>query len=318
MNVLPKLSEFGIVDTSNFNPRKFTIPAEALPKQRIDGKIYSAGSLRCKLSYGAIVNQGRFGLIQQCTRSAGLKEEKLVVKRPRNPTLSLAPEAFLQSMCSQVLEDAGFPHTVPKVFDIFVFADEVRFSMEWIAGSSILEFLEHQLLQQGAEGDELFMNCLLQLSCILYVLEKELGFDHRDLKPDNLWVQNLPAPLKYQIQIAGVGYEFTIHHRIVLLDFGFSCFGTGSKMVVNLGDAIPDMVACPKDGRYMYHILNRLLTIPKIKGSVSRELQETIRSWMQPYEIQEPSLTHLMTANVSFKIEALKAERIIQWYFSRQ
>jgi serine/threonine protein kinase len=315
MNRLPQFSDFGIVDTLQFNPSKFTIPLEALPKQRIDGKIYSAGTIRCKLSYGTIINQGRFGLIQRCTRSVGLKEEALVVKRPRNPIVSLVPEAFMQSICSQVLATAGFPHTVPKVFDIFVFADEVRFSMEWIAGCSLLEFLDDRLSQ---EGDELFLNCILQVSCILYVLEKELGFDHRDLKPDNLWVQNLAAPIKYRIQLGGVSHEFTILHRIVLLDFGFSCVGTGDKMLVNLGDAIPDMDSCPKDGRDMYHLLNRLLTHPTIKRELSRELHETIRSWMHPYEIQDPSLTHLMTANVSFSIQSLKAERIIQWYFSRE
>lgn len=317
MNLLPNFTEFGIVDPSNFNSSKFTISPEVLPKQRIDGKIYSAGAhLRCRITYGTIVNQGRFGLIQRCARTEGTHTTTVVVKRPRSPTTSLAPEAFMQSICSRILTEAGFPLAVPKVFDIFVFADEVRFSMEWVDGMNILEFLEHNL--PLGNFDELFLNCIVQLSCILYTLEKALGFDHRDLKPDNLWVQNLPAPLIYKITISGQTHEFTIHHRIVLLDFGFSCVGTGPKMLVNLGDTIPDLDACPKNGRDMYHIFNRFLTHPKIRSALSKNLYETIRSWYHPYEIQEPFLTHLLTADVQFQIPSLQAERIIQWYFSRE
>ena len=309
---MPNFTGFGITDVSQFNSHTFTIPPGVLPKQRIDGKIYAGGELRCRIVYGEIVNHGRFGLIQRCTRSPGVGQS-IVVKRPRTPTHALAPEAFMQSMCSTVLWEAGFPFTVPRVFDIFVFADEVRYSMEWVEGSSILDFL---LQLPPANFEEVFVNCVMQLCCILHTLETVLGFDHRDLKPDNLWVQTLAVPEIYRIQLgSGPAREFTIHHRIVLLDFGFSCVGSGAKMRVNLGDAIPDVDACPKAGRDMYHVLNSLITIPRIRAKLSATLLETIRGWMLPYTTHEPFLTHLLTADVSFAIEALKAERILQWFF---
>jgi serine/threonine protein kinase len=303
--------KFGIekVDISTFS-----IPLECIPRQRVDGLLKNRdGTNRARFEYGKIIDNGEYGLIQQCVRHSLSKVEAprtVIVKRPRHIELSLTSEAILQALCHSVIQKFGFHNSVPDVYDIFMFGNEVRFSMEYVEGLNYVEFLKRN------PGEQVFMNLLLQLAFILYALETELGFDHRDLNAENIWIRTRSEPQIYSLEIDGVNYTLSITNQLVLLDFGFGCLGNTltRRSHLSLGNVIPAIDPCPKDGRDMYHILNRLLSNPFIVGMLSETLVSKLRQLMKPYKVEGPYLTHIFTSKPSFSIPALRPKEFIRLF----
>jgi serine/threonine protein kinase len=291
--------------------QSFTLPEEHLPKQCVDGVIKYAdnSTIRCKLDYKQIVNQGQYGLIHRAIRTCQSHASTLVaVKRPRSIQLSLQPEAILQSLCSSLTEQYGLSNSVPKVHDLFLFANETRFSMDYVEGVNYVEFLTSHW------SEELFLNLILQLCFILYVLEKEIGFDHRDLNAENIWIRTTPKPQIYTLILDGTLYTLSLQYQVVLLDFGFACVGDLSTRMnrLSLGGVISALDPCPKDGRDMYKILNCLLSQPNIYMRLSPKLRDEFKERMKPYEIQEASLTQILVSLPKFRIAKLTPKALIQ------
>jgi len=300
------LNDLGIVDVSGFN-----IPITSIPKQRFDGTIKGIdGSHRCRLEYKKIVDNGEYGLIQRCVRFQGTKKQHCVIKRPRSPCIPLQLEGAIQALCFSTLMKFNLVGSVPEVYDIFVFGDEVRFTMEWIDGLNFSSFLEKV---PTANLESIFLNCILQLSFILYILEKEIGCDHRDLNSGNIWIRQRSQ--EYRLVIEEKEYHIKFDYQVVILDFGFACLGNSitRKSSVSLGNGvIPPLDPCPKEGRDMYHILNRLLSLPFIYNRLSSTLMDTIKGWMKPYTVRDPYLTQLITSDPKFEIKLLNARNFIE------
>lgn len=314
--ILTMCKEFGIPQNAEFNFKTFTVDTNYLPKQRVDGKLMNfEGMPRCNFKYKQIANQGQYGLIQRVLRYSNYSiiPIQVAIKRPRNPALSLESEAFLQGIIYRCLERRGIHGAVPAVHDIFLFADEVRFSMDWIEGISCRDFFYAQIQKEPAQFEEIFLNSLIQLCFILTVLEEELSFDHRDLNLDNIWVRKLSHPKKYKFQ----NYTISFSHQLVLLDFGFACMGLNSKLPIGLGHGIiPEFDPCPKDGRDIYHILNDFINTSVFSKAVSATLLETMKSWMLPYRVHNAHLTHLITSDIHFNNMNLTPSAILKWFFN--
>ena len=288
----------------------FTIPNEELPKQRVDGKLINrAGQHRCTIKYETIQNQGRYGIIQSCKRVHLGQTQNAVIKRPRSPSISLAPEAILQSLCYSCIEKNGLNGSISKPYDLFLFANEVRFSMEYINGLSFKDFIVNHT------EDEI-INCIIQLCYILFVLEKNLNFDHRDLRIENIWIRPLTNSRKYQIQIGPDANELEFKFQVVLLDFGFACIGNSTrKSVVNLGDNVfSEIDPCPKNGRDMYQFLNSCFEIG-IQDKLSKDFVNLLKEWMKPYSVIATTLSYIITYDPKFKLNSLNPIEILRWYF---
>lgn len=301
------LDEFEI-DSSSINS-DFTIPESALPKQRVDGKIITkSGRNRCSIIYGSIEDQGRYGIIQACKRIESTSKT-VVVKRPRSPSLSLAPEAVLQALCYLCVEEHGFSGAISKPIDLFIFANEVRFTMELVDGVSFKKFIH---LHTEAE----IVNCIMQLCCLLLILERELRFDHRDLRIENIWIRPLTAPKTYKIQIDGLDHQFEFNYQVVLLDFGFACLGDSARRaLVNLGDAVFSPIdPCPKSGRDMYQFLNSCFE-NKIQERLSAEFVGLLKEWMKPYSVIATMLTYITTYQPTFELNRLTPIEMLRWFF---
>jgi len=286
-----------------------TIPASALPKQRVDGKILTkAGRHRCSVFYETIENQGRYGIIQACKRVEGYQTRPAVVKRPRCPSLSLAPEAVLQSLCYYCMEKHGAHGAISKPYDLFIFANEVRFTMEYIEGMNFKKFID-------THGESEIINCIIQLAYILHVLGEELSFDHRDLRIENIWIRPLSAPRSYRIKLNSMEIlEFKF--QVVLLDFGFACLGSKArKAIVNLGEGVfPQIDPCPKTGRDMYQFLNSCFE-NKIQDRLSSHSVNLFKEWMKPYTIIPATLTYATTYDPKFELKSLDPVELLKWYF---
>lgn len=299
-----------VCDEFDLSQRHMVI--EDLPYQRVDGSIFTQqGKRRCILQYKAIVNQGVNCILQKGIRTT-IGAIPAAIKRPKYPHTHLRLEAAVQTVAYRALEAEGIHGAIPKVYDIFRYADEVRFSMEWIEGQSSYEYLYSQL-GDPVQFEQTFFHILIQTAQILDILSSCLGLDHRDMKLDNLWVRKPPGGVVYTIE----GVRYTCPFQVVLLDFGFACIGTSRRaMTVNLGNVIPDIDSCPKEGRDLYHILNRLLEPPQFSESLSPETRATLLGWFTPIGPSQPRRTHVLTSLPSFSLPALHPRLVLRWALS--
>ena len=252
------LEDFGIPYECVLGRSDFNIPIELIPKQYIQGAIYVNKKLRCTIEYGRKVNRGGYGSIYRCKRSG----KEMCVKAPHNSAYSLCPEAILQWVACQTLEEAGIAGAIPHIYDIFQYAGETRFSMDFIHGMNAID-----AINAGDSG--MILQILAQVAILLGYLEEHIHLDHRDLKADNLWIRQ--TPIEYFVTVGGLKWRLSAPFQVVILDFGFACIGgEDGKAIISLSDGIvPKIDPCPKEGRDLFQLIASIWSIDKIRSTVS-------------------------------------------------
>ena len=250
-----------IIGKSDFN-----IPTELLPKQFVNGVISVAKKHRCSIEYGKKENGGGYGIIYRAVRTPS-KSNELCVKAPHNSAHSLCSEAILQWMANQTLEAAGIVGAIPRIYDIFQYAGETRFSMDFIQGVSAVK-----AVAVAKDPDTLWLQILSQVSMLLGYLEETIHLDHRDLKADNLWIR--AKSVHYTLIIGGYTWHIKAPFQVVILDFGFACLGgKDGNAIVSLSDGIvPRIDPCPKDGRDLFQLITSMWSIPEIRARASESV----------------------------------------------
>jgi len=277
-----------------------SIPETLIPKELIAGTLISAtGATRCRLEYKEAVNHGSYGYIQRVLRDG----VSCVCKRPLRSGESFASEAIIQLLAGRTLELKGIYSAVPKVLDIYRYVRETRFTMEFIGGRSALEEIF-----ESPDPDTTLLQILAQTCLLLAILEETIHLDHRDLKMTNLWIRK--AAVDYRVSIGGSIWKIAAPFQVVILDFGFACIGDGfGKTIVNLGDVIPDMDPCPKDGRDLYQCIMSLLSVEKVKQRLTAETRAMLQSWVGA--IGSLTWTYLITAHPRFRLLNLRPMNLL-------
>jgi serine/threonine protein kinase len=165
--------------------------------------------------------------------------------------------------------EAGVHGAVPAVYDIFQWAGETRFTMEYVDGISAVE-----AMLKSPQPDALWLQILAQAALLLGYLEEKLHLDHRDLKADNLWIRR--RPIHYTLKIGGVVWEVRASFQVVLLDFGFACLGDDDgNAAVSLSDGVvPTIDPCPKEGRDLFQFIASMWSIPEIRDRAGKDVAE--------------------------------------------
>jgi serine/threonine protein kinase len=224
--------------------------------------------------------QGSLGLSNQLSnqQSNQLSNQQAVLfKQPRMAEMSLFQEGVLQYIAQITAEKGGIGWCVPKVFDVFWRQEHIWFSMEYIAGLSVVEWFQH-----CENHDRSFLLMIAQLCLYLGYLELQLALDHRDLKLDNLIIKQQPCEIHLILQ----GYSWTLKSpfTVVILDFGFACLGSKEvrgKPIVNLGDGIlPPMDPCPKEGRDLFQLLTSFLRYETLTKKLSSSVVKQVDEWL--------------------------------------
>lgn len=226
---------------------------------------------RCSIQYKKSVNRGGYGNITKIVRTPSLGE--LCVKSPHKSEFSLCAEALLQWFASEALKATGIHGAVPHIYDIFQYAGETRFSMDFIDGVSAV-----QAVIDAADPDTMWLQILSQVSLILGFLEEKIHLDHRDLKADNLWVRRVP--ISYKLAVGGVNWRLEAPFQVVILDFGFACLGDSEgNAVISLSDGIlPRIDPCPKEGRDLFQLVASMWSIPMIRSGFSEEVKQAMQA----------------------------------------
>lgn len=275
----------------HFHIRKYdkgdlSIPLEELPKEFISGDLRISGEQkqsRCSIQYISAQGKGNYGIIRRIRRKpavvspdGGGSQLKLCVKCPENKEYSLCAEALIQWYASNTLLRAGIVGAIPPVFDIYQYAGETRFTMEFIEGRSFLV-----AVQDHPAPDSLWIQVLAQAALLLGYLEETIRLDHRDFKADNVWIRE--RPIDYTLKIHGKTWRLTAPFQVVLLDFGFACLGgEDGNSIVNLMDGyLPTLDPCPKEGRDLFHLVASLWSFDVVRARLSPGFSAEIKRLLE-------------------------------------
>lgn len=255
-----------------------SVPLSSLPRQHVTGDVKVAGVTglatdphvrRCRILYGDVINGGTYASIRRISRDpAPPGDPPLCIKKPKLAGYSLCTEALIQWMAGRALEARGIKGAVPPVYDIFQYAGETRFSMEFVPGMNVVEFLA-----TTADPEAACIQILAQVALLLGLLEADIHLDHRDLKADNVWIR--AQPCSYKVVLGDRTWSLESPFQVVLLDFGFACLGgEDGNSVVSLSDGIiPKIDPCPKEGRDILHFVVTFWSIPMIRERMSPGFQ---------------------------------------------
>jgi serine/threonine protein kinase len=202
------------------------------------------------------VSSGAFGFIDLGVVETATSQEEVYMKRPILPGGSLLYEACIQKLVHDCLWERGFPTGAPRPVSVFKLHDQsVCFAMELIQGAVTLDRYLESI--PSSYLPSVIIDCLLQLSSMVWHLHTALGMNHRDLKPSNFLIVEHDTPVRRVLTIESEVLEMESRHSLTFIDFGFSCLGSTETHVsdISLSTVYSKSDPCPKEGRDMYLFL---------------------------------------------------------------
>ena len=235
------------------------------------------GKERCSLILEQVIADNTLGKLAWAKRS----DIDVLVKKPVSQG-HCKQEAVIQWLVNRSLAKHKLGEHCPRVLDIFSKSQSTWFSMEPVYSAPIMNTYLKSLskwAKPDKENGSMLLNILAQIAMSCFVLERTIGFNHRDLKPDNILIK-LDSFKEHVLEWKG---EFEVHiapfYTAVMVDFGFSCLGPGKQPWIQSGDGIlPPFDACPKVGRDIFMILVFLLWDEDVRNSLTREHLEFFKA----------------------------------------
>jgi serine/threonine protein kinase len=201
------------------------------------------------------------------------------VKKPSSQRHS-KQEAVIQWLCHKALASAGLASHCPAVYDIFTHKKAIWFSMSPIYNAPILDSYLKSLTTwrtKSPVNGYTLLKIVLQIAMCCHILET-IGFNHRDLKPDNILVK-LDEVKTHTLTMNSTCITITASPTAVLVDFGFSCLGPGKVPWIQAGDdVLSSFDACPRIGRDIFMLLVFLLWRKDIQESLTDKHLEFLKT----------------------------------------
>ena len=238
-----------------------------------DGKLKGhTGEERCELIVENVVADNTLGKLAWAKRTCSTTIEDVLIKRPSSQQHT-KQEAVIQWLVNKSLSKNGLGAHCPKIYDVFSMSSSLWFSIEPVYSAPILDTYLKSIPTWSKPSNEngiVLIKILAQIAMACFVLEKTIGFNHRDLKPDNILVKLdvfKPHTLKWKDELE---IYIAPSHTAIMVDFGFSCLGPGKTPWIQAGDGIlPPLDPCPKVGRDIFMILVFLLWRKDVRESLT-------------------------------------------------
>lgn len=231
-----------------------------------------------RLQYLKNIAHGKFGYIDSGYYETPNNRIDVYIKRPIIAGKSLLYEAAIQKLVGENLSRIGFPTGAPQVISVFRLRDNsVCFAMEEMAGATTLDkYLESM---PASSISSIIVDCLFQLSAMVWYLDASLGINHRDLKPSNFLITT-HEPKTRILQIEDEIIEIESKYSLTFIDFGFSCLGSTETHIsdISLSTVYSKADPCPKEGRDMYLFLAFLYI--DFHSKLPQKLMQLFESWL--------------------------------------
>jgi serine/threonine protein kinase len=263
-----------------------------------DGKLKGhTGKERGELIIENVVADNTLGKLAWAKRTCSTGIEDVLVKKPCSQHHT-KQEAIIQWLVNKSLSKNGLGAHCPKIYDVFSISSSLWFSIEPVYSAPILDTYLKSIPTWSKPSNEngiVLIKILAQIAMACFVLEKTIGFNHRDLKPDNILVK-LDAFKSHTLKWND---EFEIHiapsHTAIMVDFGFSCLGPGKIPWIQAGDGVlPPLDPCPKVGRDIFMILVFLLWRKDLRESLTEKHLEFFKDSLR---LTTDRLTQMMNMN---------------------
>jgi serine/threonine protein kinase len=285
---------------------------EQLPKELLDGSIIEKSKKkRCILNFKKKIIFGGYGILQETVRIENNNIKECFIKYSKEKTLNILNEALLQYISYLVLKNYNIQYMISNVYDIYKRNDIIFFCMEKINGMSILNFL---LESKHPEID--FIDSLIQLCIILYILKKDIYLDHRDLRYTNLFIVKKHTIINFNKYILDTNFH------ICLLDFGFACIGS-NKTIVNASEGIfHNSEECLKPGRDLFQIVASLMCLKEFRDKINSSFLKILDSLFIYNGTDYSKLaktscewTYILTSESSFNFPFFAPENFIKYLY---
>jgi serine/threonine protein kinase len=201
-------------------------------------------------------------------------------------------EATLHVLAYHTLASKGYSTAVPELFDVFATASDrtpthasqiskIHIQMEFVEGDTLHRCLNKRFTESIVPHDMLLIDILIQLSIYLEILQKNLFFNHRDLKTNNVLLRKHSPTWKREFKHPALPTPWIGRNDLVIIDFGFSCLAYGvdnPKSIVQAGCWFRKDHDCLKEGRDLALFLYCLHACFPLQKRISADLWKLLRT----------------------------------------
>jgi serine/threonine protein kinase len=241
------------------------------------------GRERCTIKLEDVVIDSTMGKLRWATRTNSTiipYKQDFLVKCPTSQ-IHCKQEAVIQWLCQKALAANGLGEHCPRVYDIFKSAGTLWFTMSPIYRAPILNSFLSSLpswQKKHSTNGQILLKIICQVAMCCLVLEQTIGFNHRDMKPDNLLIKTDDIK-SHRLNFNDLEVTVAPSPTVVLVDFGFSCLGPGKIPWIQAGDdVLSPFDACPKVGRDIFMLIVFLIWRPEIRQSLTDEHLDFLKS----------------------------------------
>jgi hypothetical protein len=252
------------LEDDNSSSRKRYIKNNKLIKIEFDELLTIDPEINSHIELRWLIRNGVYVLMKRLKK----KNNKLILQ-----------EAILHALAFHCLKKFKLTKIIPEIFDIVKINDEVVFTLE--AFPSAIKLSDFLNLRLRNDNFICFIELLAQIALCMLPLQHVLFFNHRDLKSDNILVDE-SQKVNYSLTFRNKKITVKGSSRIIIIDFGFSCVGydIGATNILSGGPSLPALDACPRDGRDIFLMLSSLYSFEQFRRNLHPLLNKLFKRWM--------------------------------------